>query len=79
LVKSLFIPDTVKLDGYFYIGAVRQPHMHLSLKTADAADAEAILRERYVGAGGENVWLLERHFAASPVVFQPKWDKRGVR
>jgi hypothetical protein len=57
----------VVLDGYFYIGAVRQPHTHLSLETTDAADAAAILRERHVGAGGENAWLLERHFAASPM------------
>ena len=51
------------LDGYFYIGAVRQPHNYVSLRDLDLSDSAAAAKSRHVGAQGEHFWLLERHFA----------------
>ncbi len=53
----------ILLGGYFHIGAVREPYMHLSLMAAAPDDKTSVLRQRWVGCVGENAWLLERHYA----------------
>lgn len=55
------------LDGYFYIGAVRQPHTDLSLREVDIADEKSVVARRHVGDDGKFAWLLERYFSENPM------------
>ena len=62
------------LYGYYYIAAVRKPHTYLSLNEMKVEDRQSALGQRYVGPAGENVWLVERHFAYAemrPIVLGP--------
>lgn len=51
------------LEGYFYIGAVRQPQTYLSLSDHVRGGMGRVVEERRVGPAGEYAWFLERHFA----------------
>ncbi len=47
------------LDGYFYIGAIRHPHMTLQLTATHDVRALSGTSERHVGASGELAWQRE--------------------
>lgn len=47
------------LDGYFYIGAIRQPNKSLSLDDNQQSGKDVSQKKRYVGAAGEHAWQLE--------------------
>ncbi len=56
------------LSGYFYIGAVRDPHTYIELADQEFWDNEwggwtPIVTSRHVGAKGENSWILETIFS----------------
>ena len=47
------------LGGYFYIGAIRHPHISLGLTAAQDAPVWSCTSERHVGASGERAWQRE--------------------
>ena len=53
------------LSGYFYIGAVRKPHLSVHVHDDPAPEYSNIVSRRHVGASGENAWVLERSFVSS--------------
>jgi hypothetical protein len=70
------------LAGYFYISAIRQPHLysHLDEATFDEnLDLQSLIDARHVGPPGEATWRLERKFAYNPMelVLDPKPTDRA--
>ncbi|MEI8376251.1 MAG: AAA family ATPase [Planctomycetota bacterium] len=77
-VRQLF---RVALSGYFYIGAVRDPHTYIELdedKLSEGAwspDRQGewgawspVVESRHVGAKGENSWILETIFSTNEMM-----------
>ena len=57
-------------SGYFYIGAVREPHTYIELADEEIWSNERggwtpVVESRYVGAKGENSWILETAFSSN--------------
>lgn len=57
------------LSGYFYLSAIRLPHLYLSLDNEGQANHAHSLSvgNRYVGSQGENSWWLQRTYARYPM------------
>lgn len=65
------------LDGFFFIGAVRQQHEYLSLEDFSVPNPDAVLKARHVGPAGEYTWFLERHYAHNNMRPVDPLDFRG--
>ena len=57
------------LDGYFYIGAIRHPHMTLQLTANHDVSALSCTSDRHVGASGEFAWQREAETENTPMRF----------
>jgi len=57
------------LDGYFYIGAIRHPHMTLQLTASHDVSALSCTSDRHVGASGEFAWQREAETENTPMRF----------
>lgn len=68
------------LQGYFYLGAIRQPNLSLRLETDSQVTAPSTGKARYVGPTGEFAWKLEHQYSTLVMqrILEPRFEAGDI-